>query len=47
MVDSEPPDAPDSMLDPDAIARTYRMLIEQDRSAWSQEITLRPWVERF
>lgn len=44
---SEPADAPDSMLDPDAIARAYRDLIRQDRSAWSWEIELRPWVERF
>ena len=34
-------------LDPDAIARAYLDLIRQDRSAWSDEITLRPWVERF
>ncbi len=40
-------DNPDSMLDPDAIARAYMQLIEQDRSAWSNELTLRPWVERF
>ena len=44
---SEPPDAPESMLDPDAIARAYLGLIRQDRSAWSDELTLRPWVERF
>jgi len=44
---TEPPDKPDSMLDPDAIARAYLDLIRQDRSAWSDEITLRPWVERF
>jgi NAD(P)-dependent dehydrogenase (short-subunit alcohol dehydrogenase family) len=44
---TEPPDAPDSMLDPDAIARAYLSLIRQDRSAWSDELTLRPWVERF
>jgi len=44
---SEPPDNPESMLRPDAIARTCRHLIEQDRSAWSNEITVRPWVERF
>ena len=43
----EPDDKPDSMLRPDAIARTYRHLIEQDRSAWSNEIAVRPWVERF
>jgi NAD(P)-dependent dehydrogenase (short-subunit alcohol dehydrogenase family) len=38
---------PDSMLDPDAIARSYLHVLEQDRSAWSWEIELRPWVERF
>ncbi|MCG6857981.1 MAG: SDR family NAD(P)-dependent oxidoreductase [Salaquimonas sp.] len=44
---TEPPDRPDSMLSPDAIAETYMQLIEQDRSAWAWEIELRPWVERF
>ena len=44
---SEPADNPGSMLRPEAIARTYRHLIEQDRSAWSNEIAVRPWVERF
>lgn len=43
----EPEDAPDSMLDPEAIARAYLGLIRQDRSAWSNELSLRPWVERF
>jgi len=43
----EPPDAPDSHLDPDAIARAYRDLLSQDRSAWTSELELRPWVERF
>ena len=43
----EPADKPDSMLDPDAIARAYLDLIRQDRSAWSHELTLRPWLERF
>ena len=43
----EPPDAPDSMLDADAIARTYLYLLRQDRSAWTWEVELRPWVERF
>ena len=38
---------PDSMLDPDAIARSYLHLVRQDRSAWSWELELRPWVERF
>lgn len=40
-------EAPDSMLDPDAIARAYKQLIDQHRSAWSEELTLRPWVEKF
>jgi NAD(P)-dependent dehydrogenase (short-subunit alcohol dehydrogenase family) len=44
---TEPPDKPDSMLDPDEIAKTYLSLINQQRSAWSNEIAVRPWVERF
>jgi NAD(P)-dependent dehydrogenase (short-subunit alcohol dehydrogenase family) len=44
---TEPADAPDSMLDPDAIARSYLNVLQQDRSAWSWEIELRPWLERF
>jgi NAD(P)-dependent dehydrogenase (short-subunit alcohol dehydrogenase family) len=43
----EPADRPDSMLDPDAIAQTYLQILKQPRSAWSWEIELRPWVERF
>jgi NAD(P)-dependent dehydrogenase (short-subunit alcohol dehydrogenase family) len=43
----DPPDKPDSMLDPDAIAQTYLNLLQQHRSAWAWEIELRPWVERF
>ncbi len=44
---TEPPDAPNSMLNPDAIARAYLDVLRQDRSAWTWEIELRPWVERF
>jgi NAD(P)-dependent dehydrogenase (short-subunit alcohol dehydrogenase family) len=44
---AEPADAPDSMLDPEAIAETYLALLRQPRSAWSFEVELRPWVERF
>jgi NAD(P)-dependent dehydrogenase (short-subunit alcohol dehydrogenase family) len=44
---AEPPDKPDSMLDPDAIAASYLHLLQQHRSAWSWEIEVRPWVERF
>ncbi len=43
----EPAEAPDSMLDPDAIAETYWHLLAQPRSALAWEIELRPWVERF
>jgi short-subunit dehydrogenase len=42
-----PHDRPDSLLAPDAIAATYVNLLRQDRSAWSWEVELRPWVEKF
>jgi NAD(P)-dependent dehydrogenase (short-subunit alcohol dehydrogenase family) len=38
---------PDSMLCPDAIAREYWRHLEQDRSCWSWEVEIRPWVEKF
>ena len=38
---------PDALLEPDAIAETYFYLAQQPRSAWSWEIEVRPWVERF
>jgi NAD(P)-dependent dehydrogenase (short-subunit alcohol dehydrogenase family) len=44
---SEPADAPASLLDPDAIAATYLQIVRQPRSAWTSEIELRPWVEKF
>jgi NAD(P)-dependent dehydrogenase (short-subunit alcohol dehydrogenase family) len=37
----------DGMLLPDAIADVYLNTHRQHRSAWSHEIDLRPWVERF
>jgi len=43
----EPENAPDSMLDPDAIAETYWNVLNQSRSAWTWEVEIRPWVERF
>src|SRR6202162_1052406 len=43
----DPPDKPQSMLDPDAIAASYLHVLRQPRSAWTWEIELRPWVERF
>ena len=42
-----PADKPDSLLDPQAIAQSYVHLLKQQRSAWTWEIEVRPWVERF
>jgi short-subunit dehydrogenase len=44
---AEPPDKADSLLDPDAIAQNYLHVLNQPRSAWTWEIELRPWVEKF
>lgn len=41
------PDAPDAWLEADAIAQTYMAILNQPRSAWSWEIEVRPWVEKF
>ncbi|HEV7801486.1 MAG TPA: SDR family NAD(P)-dependent oxidoreductase, partial [Burkholderiales bacterium] len=40
-------DLPDAMLDPDAIAVNYLHVLRQPRSAWTWEMELRPWVEKF
>ena len=37
----------DGMLDPAAIADTYLHIHRQHRSAWTWEVELRPWVEKF
>jgi short-subunit dehydrogenase len=37
----------DGMLDPERIAETYLQIHRQHRSAWTWEIELRPWVEKF
>jgi NAD(P)-dependent dehydrogenase (short-subunit alcohol dehydrogenase family) len=37
----------DDRLDPDAIASTYLHLLAQPRNAWTWEIEVRPWVEKF
>jgi NAD(P)-dependent dehydrogenase (short-subunit alcohol dehydrogenase family) len=44
---TEPADNPDSMLDPDAIAQNYLHVLRQPRNAWTWELELRPWVEKF
>jgi NAD(P)-dependent dehydrogenase (short-subunit alcohol dehydrogenase family) len=41
------PQKPDAMLDPDAIAASYMNVLKQNRSAWTWELELRPWVETF
>ena len=38
---------PDAWLHPDAIAEVYWQHLRQDRSCWSWEVELRPWVEKF
>jgi NAD(P)-dependent dehydrogenase (short-subunit alcohol dehydrogenase family) len=43
----DPADRPDSFLDPDAIALSYWNVLQQPRSAWTWELELRPWVEKF
>jgi NAD(P)-dependent dehydrogenase (short-subunit alcohol dehydrogenase family) len=37
----------DGMLEPDSIAETYLAVHRQHRSAWSFEVDVRPWVEKF
>ena len=41
------PERPDGWLEADAIAQTYMDLLNQQRSAWSWEIEVRPWIETF
>ena len=37
----------DAMLSPDEIAKSYLQVYRQQRSAWSWELELRPWLEKF
>jgi NAD(P)-dependent dehydrogenase (short-subunit alcohol dehydrogenase family) len=39
--------APDGLLDPAAIADSYWHVARQPRSAWTWELELRPWTEKF
>ena len=43
----DPANNPDSLLNPDEIAETYWYVANQHRSAWTWEVELRPWVEKF
>lgn len=43
----QPADRPDSLLEPDAIAETALDLLHKPRSAWTWEVEVRPWTERF
>jgi NAD(P)-dependent dehydrogenase (short-subunit alcohol dehydrogenase family) len=42
-----PDRAKNTVLDPDAVAETYWQIHAQHPTAWTQEIDLRPSVERF
>jgi NAD(P)-dependent dehydrogenase (short-subunit alcohol dehydrogenase family) len=44
---ASPSGQPDALLEPDAIAANYLHVLRQPRSAWTWEIELRPWVEKF
>lgn len=37
----------EGLLDPEAIAENYWALHRQPRTAWSHELDLRPWIERW
>ena len=37
----------DGMLEPDSIAETYMAVYRQHRSAWTFEVDVRPWAEKF
>lgn len=37
----------DGILNPDHIADAYWMLHKQPRDAWTHELDLRPWIEKF
>ncbi len=37
----------DGILKPDSIAEAYWMLHRQPRDAWTHELDLRPWMEKF
>jgi NAD(P)-dependent dehydrogenase (short-subunit alcohol dehydrogenase family) len=42
-----PDRAPSTLLDPEAVAETYWQMHQQHPTAWTQEVDVRPSVERF
>lgn len=47
MADIDSARAADAILSPEEIAKNYVMLHHQARTAWTHELDLRPWTERF
>jgi NAD(P)-dependent dehydrogenase (short-subunit alcohol dehydrogenase family) len=47
MPDVDQKRADDAILSPDAIAENYVMLHRQTRTAWTHELDLRPWKEKW
>jgi short-subunit dehydrogenase len=37
----------DGLLDPESIAENYWNLHRQPRNAWTHELDLRPWIEKW
>ncbi|MBV8214998.1 MAG: SDR family NAD(P)-dependent oxidoreductase [Verrucomicrobia bacterium] len=44
---ADAPTGPEPLLDPDAMAEAYWQLAIQDRTAWTLELDLRPFGEKF
>eukprot|EP00243_Klebsormidium_subtile_P012200 TRINITY_DN7317_c0_g1_i1.p1 TRINITY_DN7317_c0_g1~~TRINITY_DN7317_c0_g1_i1.p1 ORF type:complete len:222 (+),score=50.17 TRINITY_DN7317_c0_g1_i1:376-1041(+) len=44
---ASPSRAPDSFLDPDALAEQYWQLHVQDKTVWTHELDVRPYLEKF
>ena len=38
---------PDTLMDPDSVANSYWMLHHQSRDAWTHEMDIRPFAEKF
>ena len=46
-ISTDPTNENDHRLDADSIAEIYLQFHKQNRSAWSWEIEVRPWIEKF